>query len=498
MTARVLIVLFSFFLISCEEASKPASSYQYFSIDQMRVAAGLRQKALTEGTVAYGLLNELTSTAPNRLPGGPDDLKAVAWAEAKFKELGFDKVWLEPVVLQGWARVSTSAHVMSHGNLEFNITSLGKSVSTPIGGVVADVVHFATFEDLVAADPSEVEGKIVFISNRMERANNGAGYGPAVIARGRGHTVAAEKGALALLIRSIGTDDSDNPHTGAMSFRNDGIATAFEDRTGNDAWSVINGLKTVGSAALSNQDADVLQAMFEAGDAVRMHLDIQNQDLGEITTYNIIGELTGSSRPEEIVITGGHIDAWDLGTGAMDDGTGVAITAAALKLIADLEERPARTIRIVAFAAEEVGLVGAFAYAAAHADDDHVFGIESDFGIGKLREMNPAVGPEAVPVLREIWRLMGPMGIGWAPEIQGFPGPDLIPLMQAGLQGASLAGDGTNYFDHHHTASDTMDLIDSEALDYNVAAYAALLYMVAEYDGRFEAEAVEEAETSEE
>ncbi|MEE8294221.1 MAG: M20/M25/M40 family metallo-hydrolase, partial [Sphingomonadales bacterium] len=438
------------------------------------------------------LLEELTTVAPNRLPGGPDDLKAVAWAEAKFKELGFDKVWTEPVVLQGWARKSTAAHVISHGGLAFNITSLGKSASTPEGGVIADVVHFATFEDLVAADASEVEGKIVFISYRMERASNGSGYRPAVVARGRGHTVAAEKGALALLIRSIGTDDSDNPHTGAMSFRNDGIATAFKDRTGNDAWSVINGMKTVGAAALSNQDADVLQALFEAGDPVRMHVDIQNEDLGEITTYNIIGELTGSSRPGEIVITGGHIDAWDLGTGAMDDGTGIAITAAAVKLIADLEERPARTIRMVAFAAEEVGLVGAFSYAAAHADEDHVFGIESDFGIGKLRELIPAVGEDKIPVLREIWRLMAVTGVGWNTDVPGFPGPDLIPMVTAGMPGAALAGDGTNYFDHHHTASDTMDLIDSDALDFNVSAYAALLYLVAEYEGRFEAETTEE------
>ncbi|MHA1544197.1 MAG: M20/M25/M40 family metallo-hydrolase, partial [Alphaproteobacteria bacterium] len=489
MTARILIVLFSFFLVACEEGSEPRPSYQFFSVEQIKVAADLRQRALMQGSGAYEILEELTIVAPSRLPGGPDDLKAVAWAEAKFRELGFDKVWTEPVTLQGWARKSTAAHVISHDGLAFNITSLGKSASTPKGGVVADVVHFATFEDLVAADASEVEGKIVFISNRMERANNGAGYGPAVIARAMGHSVVADKGGLALLIRSIGTDDTDNPHTGAMRFTvDDGITAAFEDRTGEDAWSIQYGVKSVGAAALSNQDADVLEAMFEAGDTVRMHVDIQNEELGEITTYNIIGELTGSSRPDEIVITGGHIDAWDLGTGAMDDGTGVAITAAAVKLIADLPERPARTIRIVAFAAEEVGLVGAFAYAAAHGDEDHVFGIESDFGLGKLREMNPAVGPEAVPVLREIWRLMGPMGIGWDPEVRGFPGPDLIPLMTAGLQGASLAGDGTNYFDHHHTATDTMELIDAEALDYNVAAYAALLYLVAEYDGRFEPE----------
>ncbi len=507
MTARiriVLISLFSFLLVSCgepaDEQTAPAEDvvigdqtggYNYFTIAEIRTAAKLRQRALA-GSGAYELLEELTTAAPNRLPGSPDDAKAVAWAEAKFRELGFDKVWTEPVTLQGWARKSAIAHVTSHDNLEFNIVSLGKSASTPEGGVTGEVVHFATFEDLVAAETSEVEGKIVFISNKMERANNGSGYGPAVIARGRGHAEVAKKGGLALLIRSIGTDDSDYPHTGAMSFNADGIATAFEDRTGNDAWSIAYGEKTVGAGALSNQDADQLQAIFEAGEAVTMHVDIQNRNLGEITTYNIIGELTGSERPDEIVITGGHIDAWNLGTGAMDDGTGVAITTAAVKLIADLPERPARTIRVVAFAAEEVGLFGAFAYAKAHGGDDHVFGIESDFGLGKLRELIPAVGEDAVPVLREIWRLMGPMGVGWNPDVPGFPGPDLIPLVNQGLPGAALAGDGTYYFDHHHTATDTMALIEGEDLDYNVAAYAALLYLAAEYDGRFEAEAATE------
>ncbi|MCH8322603.1 MAG: M28 family peptidase [Proteobacteria bacterium] len=504
MTARILIVLFSFLVASCgepaDQQTRPAEDvvigdqaggYNYFTIAEIRTAAKLRQTALS-GSGAYEILEELTTAAPSRLPGGPDDAKAVAWAEAKFRELGFDKVWTEPVTLQGWARKSAIAHVTSHDNLEFNITSLGKSASTPEGGVTAEVVHFATFEALVAAEASEVEGKIVFISNRMARANNGAGYRPAVIARARGHAEVAKKGGLALLIRSIGTDDSDNPHTGAMSFNADGIAAAFQDRTGNDAWSIAYGEKTVGAAALSNQDADALQAIFEAGDSVTMHVDIQNRDLGEITTYNIIGELTGSSRPDEIVITGGHIDAWDLGTGAMDDGMGVAITTAAVKLIADLPERPARTIRVIAFAAEEVGLHGGFAYAKAHGGEDHVFGIESDFGLGKLRELIPAVSEDAVPVLREIWRLMGPMGIGWNPDVPGFPGPDLIPLVQNGLPGAALAGDGTYYFDHHHTASDTIALIEAEDLDYNVAAYAALLYLAAEYDGRFEAEAATE------
>ena len=485
MTAKkIFILLISFiFLSSCEPEQAPP--YQFFSVEQMRVASQLRQSALA-GSDTYAILEELVTVAPKRLAGSDGDAAARDWVQAKLIELGFDKVWVQPFAMHGWERVSASALVTSPYIERLDITSLGKSVSTPKGGVRAEVVHFATYEDLVAADASLVEGKIVFISNKMERAIDGAGYRPAVIARGRGHAEVAKKGGLALIIRSIGTDDHDAPHTGAMSFNSDGIATVFQDPTGNDAWSIAYGEKTVAAGAISNVDADALQALFEAGESVTMTVDIQNNDLGEITSYNIIGEITGSTRPDEVVITGGHIDAWDTGVGAMDDGMGIAITLNATAMIASLPERPARTIRFVAFGAEELGIVGAFAYAEEYADVDHVFGIESDFGIGRVWQLTPAISPDALPVLREIWRLMGPMGIGWDPEATGFPGPDLIPLVNNGLAGASLNGDGTRYFDLHHTAHDQLSEIAPEDLDYNTAAYAALLYMVAEYDGRFD------------
>jgi Zn-dependent M28 family amino/carboxypeptidase len=229
-----------------------------------------------------------------------------------------------------------------------------------------------------------------------------------------------------------------------------------------------------------------LQQLLESGETVAVSLNIKNNNPGEVTSYNIIGEITGATRPDEIVVTGGHIDAWDTGVGAMDDGMGIAITMHAVSLIAGLPKRPARTIRYVAFGAEELGLLGAYAYANEYGDDDHVFGIESDFGIGPVWRMAPAVSAEAIPVLEEIWTVLEPMGIGWNAEIKGFPGPDMMPLVRNGMAGASLSGDGTRYFDLHHTAEDTLDKIEAEDLSFNAAAYAALLYLVAEYDGRFD------------
>jgi carboxypeptidase Q len=446
------------------------TEYTYFSVNQMRTAAKLRQDALS-GSGAYALLESLTTEVGGRLEGSADDPKAVAWAMEAFKAAGLANVRSEPFPIHGWARVSASVSVTSPVALDLTVTSLGKSISTPEGGVSGTLVPFKTYQDLVAADPAQVAGKIVFISNKMERAQDGSGYGPAVIARAKGHAEVAKKGGLALIIRSIGTDDSDFPHTGAMQ--------------------LAEGEPTVPAAALSNQAADKLQALLDQGKPVRVHVDIQNRDLGTVTTANVIGEIPGSVRPDEVVLVGAHLDSWDLATGAMDDGMGIATTLAAARLIAALPKHPARTIRLIAFGAEETGLHGGNAYAAAHAAEipNIVFGMESDFGIGKTWVLRPHVDESAVPVLREMWRLIGPMGVGWDPEDYEEVGPDLTPLVAAGMPGALLYGDGTNYFDIHHTGNDVLGNLKAEDLDFDAAAYAALLYMAAEYPGRFKAPA---------
>jgi hypothetical protein len=484
---NVLAALATVSFLTTFHESRAEAPTMYFSAEQMATAASLRDAAL-ENSGTWEILEELVTVAPKRLAGSPGDELARDWAVQKLESLGFDRVWVQEFKLRGWQRLSASATVLGDEGIDLDITSLGKSISTSGDGVTAQVVHFPTFADLEAADASAVEGKIVFISNRMERKIDGSGYGPANVARSRGHTVVAQKGGLALLIRSIGTDNHDAPHTGAMSFGEDGMSQPELDRAYEMAVSSAYGEKTVAAAAISNADADVFEALFDAGKKVTVALEIRNKDLGEITSYNIIGEVTGSERPQEVVITGGHIDAWDTGVGAMDDGMGVAITMNAVAGIGALPRRPARTLRFVAFGAEELGLLGAKAYAEEYGAVDHVFDIESDFGIGRVWKLSPAVTDSAVPVLGEIATLLEPMGIAWDPEARGFPGPDLIPLVTgAGLAGGALNGDGTFYFDLHHTAEDTLDKIKASDLDYNTAAYSVLLYLVAEYGGRFDA-----------
>src|SRR5690606_28470191 len=295
----------------------------------------------------------------------------------------------------------------------------------------------------------------------MRRARDGRGYGEAVGARGNGAVEAARKGAVAVLIRSIGTDSDRMPHTGLMRYE-DGVAQ-------------------IPAAALSNPDADQLIRLLERG-PVRLRLDLGATRGPDHTSYNVIGELAGSTHPDEVVVIGGHLDSWDLGTGAIDDAAGIGITMAAGALIGKLETRPKRTIRVIAFANEEQGLIGGFAYASDQGEalKRHMIGAESDFGAGRIYAFRTSFGAEPPAWVREAAALMAPLGISWEPE-GGGPGPDLIPAAREGMSWAQLAQDGTDYFDWHHTANDTLDKIEPAALDQQVAAYAVLGWVAANH-----------------
>jgi Zn-dependent M28 family amino/carboxypeptidase len=305
-----------------------------------------------------------------------------------------------------------------------------------------------------------VRGRIAYIAYRMERHRDGHGYGPAVGARGTGAVEAARKGAVAVLIRSVGTDSDRLAHTGLMRYADD--------------------VPRIPAAALSNPDADQLSRLLALGKPVRLRLDIDAGPGPDYTSYNVIGEITGSELPDEVVVIGGHLDSWDLGTGAIDDGAGVAITMAAGALIGRLDTPPARTVRVVAFANEEQGLLGGKAYAEqhAHAMQRHLIGAESDFGAGRIYAFRTVHGADAPAWVRTAAEVMAPLGIEWLAE-GGGPGPDLIHAAQAGMPWAQLAQDGSDYFDWHHTANDTLDKIEPAALDQQAAAYAVLAWVAA-------------------
>src|SRR5690606_10178047 len=301
--------------------------------------------ALQDDT-GWQVTESLTTEVGPRLAGSEADARAVEWAKAKFAELGFDKVWTEPVTFPKWERRGQSAEVLGAHAQPLVLTALGGS---PGGTVSGQVVRFPDLESLENAAPGSLAGKIAFIDYRMERARDGHGYGMASRIRGAGPSAAIRAGAAAYLMRSAGTDNHRVAHTGITRFA--------------------EGLEPIPSAALSNPDADQLARLLAIDPATRVRMSLDCGWDGEYTSQNVIGEITGSSRPDEVVLIGGHLDSWDEGTGAIDDAAGIGITMAAARLIAALPERPARSIRVIAFANEEQGLHGGFAYAKAHAGE---------------------------------------------------------------------------------------------------------------------------------
>jgi len=429
----------------------------------LATAAQLRERALADGT-AWQVVESLTTEVGPRLAGSEADARAVAWAKAEFEALGYDKVWTEPVTFPKWERRSERAEVLGTHAQPLAVTALGGS---PGGTVEAEIVRFADLAALEAAPDGSLAGKIAFVDYAMARARDGSGYGPGSRVRSRGPSAAIRKGAIAFLMRSAGTDSHRNPHTGI---------TRFDD-----------GLAPVPSAALSVPDAEQLARLVARG-ATRVRLALDCDWNGEYTSQNVIGEITGSGpagKRDEVVVIGGHLDSWDLGTGAVDDGAGVAITMAAGHLIGELERRPLRTIRVIAFANEEQGLHGGKAYAEKYADAvaKHQIAAESDFGAGRIYAFNTSAPAHAQAAEAQIAGALKPLGI--EPSDKGGPGPDVGPIAARGAAWGWLAQDGSDYFDLHHTPDDTLDKIDPQALAQNTAAYVVFAYLAAQAEGDF-------------
>lgn len=469
-------------------ASAPATCAEPTTIDEASLAMAVRiRDDAVRDTEAFEILESLTTEVGARVAGSDGDARAVAWAKAKFEQLGFDRVALEPVTFPRWRRGAERGEIVAPFPHALHLTALGGSVGTGGKAIEAEVVEFATFDALKAASPEVVRGRIVFVGNRMARAKDGSGYGAAVAVRTGGAHAAAKLGAVALLIRSIGTDSHRFPHTGMGVSQ---AAVLADPALASSVRRSASGLPIVETpipaAALSNPDADLLSRVLERSAPVRVRLTLDVGHDGEYTSHNVIGELTGSEKPGEVVVIGGHLDSWDLGTGAVDDGAGVALTMAAASTIKRIAGAPKRTIRVVAFANEEQGIWGGKAYAAAHRDEvaAHVLGAESDFGAGKVYAVRFAVGAHAQAAAAVIASVLEPLGIS-ADGKPASPGPDVGAMAEAGMAFATLAQDGTDYFDVHHTADDTLDKVDPKALDQNAAAYAVLAYLAAQAEGGF-------------
>ena len=433
---------------------------------EVRAKAVALSELAFSGTQASDWVRSLTDRAGPRLAGSPGDAAAVAWGLATMKSLGFANVRAEKVVVNVWKRGIEAGEIVSPFRQPLTLTALGGSVPTPAAGLEAEVLEVASLEDL-AARPEAARGKIVFFDKKMRRTLDFSGYAEAVDVRGDGASSAAKAGAVGVLIRSIGTDHNRTPHTGGMKYLPD--------------------VPKIPAAALSVPDAELLERVLRAGGPVRVRFTLTCGDAPDAESANVVGEIVGRGRPKEIVLLGAHLDSWDLGTGAIDDGAGCGIVLEAARLVAQIPRRPMRTIRVVLYANEEHGLSGGKAYREAHAAELplHVAALEADAGTGRPISFSWLAGPSAEPVLRELASILEPLGAGDL-RAGGAGGADISPLRADGVPQFSFRQDATRYFDWHHTANDTFDKIEPESLDRMTAAVAAFAWVAASHEPPFE------------
>lgn len=443
------------------------------SIDTISAAMQEQANTLMEtaqrGNVAYEIVESLTTEVGPRLAGTAAEERARGWALARLNSLGFANIRTEAFELPVWQRGIERAEVTAPFPQALTITTLGGSIGTGADGVEGDLLSFSSLAALRQASKGDVEGRIVFVDEAMTRTQDGSGYGVASAKRREAAYISATLGAKAVLIRSAGTGKHRFAHTGQMR-----RVTQDAKNTG------------VPAAALSAPDADQLQRMLKRGPVtLKLTLTPQLHPVGR--SANVIAEIPGREANGEIILVGAHLDSWDLGTGAIDDGAGVAIVLAAAKILKDaLPQGPRRTVRIVLFGAEEVGLAGAEAYARQHQDElgQHVLATESDFGAGKIWRFDTGVGQDSLELARAMGAVLRPLGIGPGNN-QASGGPDIYYLRKAGVPVVGLKQNGWDYFDLHHTPDDTLDKIDPADLTQNVAAYAAFLYLASELEGDF-------------
>ena len=419
--------------------------------------ARLRDAALQDN-LAWEITEGLTTEIGPRYAGSGAEARAREWAVAKLKALGFSNVRIESFEVPWWERGEARAEILSPYPQPLALAALGNSGATPANGLEAELIRFDGLAALEAADPASVKGKIVFVTHRMASAQDGSHYGPIGLIRRNGPSVASKMGAAAILIRSIGTDNHRNPHTGSQN------------------WT--DGAAPIPALALANPDADQLERILKRGKPVTIRLTVTAKTAGKRPSGNVIAEVPGRDPSAGIVVVGGHLDSWDLGTGAVDDAAGVAVTAAAAKRIMDAG-RPLRTIRVVWFGAEEIGLLGGTNYREKHKGEKHHFLAESDFGADRIWRFQTSVAEAALPRMQALGEALAPLGIVQGGQNGDASGSDISEIQKEGMAVIALSQDGTRYFDLHHTPDDTLDKIDPEQLRQNVAAWTVLLSVAA-------------------
>ncbi|MBZ9646211.1 M20/M25/M40 family metallo-hydrolase [Sphingobium sp. 3R8] len=419
-------------------------------------SAAIREAALKDD-VAFDFTEGLTTEVGPRPAGTPQEARAREWAVAKLKALGFSNVRAEPYTMPVWVRERDEARILSPFPQNLVLAALGNSGSTSDKGIEGEIVYFPSMADLEAAPAAALKGKIAFVDHGMKATQDGSSYGYFGAARRQGPSIASKKGAIAILIRSIGTDHHRVPHTGVQM------------------WA--DGVTPIPAAALTVPDAEQLARVIARGQPVTVHLTLTSRMLKDQPSGNVIAEIPGSDPAAGVVVAACHLDSWDQGTGAIDDATGCGIATAAALQIAKTGQ-PRRTIRVLMAGAEEVGGDGARAYYKAHGTEKHALAIESDFGADRIWRVDFKLPQGHEALARRIAGALAPLGVGASTQEAGG-GADIAPLVKAGVPVIDLQQDGTRYFDLHHTPDDTLDKVHPDQLRQNVAAWAVTLDAVA-------------------
>jgi hypothetical protein len=425
------------------------------------------------GRHAYDMLEALTDDIGNRISGSPQLVKAEAWAVAQMKAAGLQNVHTESAEVPHWVRGAESCDLLTQRAMALDMIGLGGSVGTPKEGIEADVVAVSSFEELAKLPDSAIKGKIVLFDEPYE------GYGKTVAYRGTGPSVAAKRGAVACLIRTVGSASLGNPHTGVTHYA-DGVAK-------------------IPAAALSIEHASMLHRLCAKGETVRLRLKMDARMLDATTGENVIGEIPGSEKPGEVVILSGHLDSWDVGQGAQDDGIGAVLSLEAARTMLKAGLHPKRTVRVIFWTCEEWGGIGAAAYAKTHKADSPriVAAFESDSGNGRIQGFSvdlhgEATGPgqdrsgdaaekKAVAMMDAFAPLLPE---GARKMTAGGSGEDVGYLIADGAVGIGVGHDASRYFEVHHSKADTFDHISYEDLVHNVQAYSVMAFVLADMPGK--------------
>lgn len=426
--------------------------------------AALGERAQADRT-AWRLVESLTTEVGPRPVGTPAMARARDWALARLTALGFANVHAEPFTARAWIRGAESAEIVGPAPQRLRILGLSGSAPTPKGGLVAQAAVFPTYQAMLAQPAGALAGKIAVVTQPMARTQDGSGYGAALAQRAHGATEAARRGAVGYLVRSLSTADTRLPHAG------------YADYAG------------IPAAALSPPDAEQLERLAALGKPITLRLAMSSRVEAAAPSWNVVGEIRGRERPDDVIVVGGHLDSWDPGTGAIDDGAGVAIAAAAARLVAQ-DGAPRRTIRVVMWGSEEQGGSGE-AYAAAHAAEAPriVVAGEADIGADRVWRVALPAGGRDNAAVKAFTASLGGAGVVVAPEPATHGGADVAGLARAGVPVVQVAQDASRYFDFHHSADDTLDKIDPQALAQAVAVWAAFLQTAADSDVDFRAAA---------